>query len=407
LAVAPNGSFVVVWQGPGDGSGGGIFGQRYSSKGKPIGGEFQVNTYTTNTQRGASIAMAPNGGFVVAWTGYGDGGIGSYYTYGGYTYPLGGYGIFARRFAADGTPLGDDFQVNSYTTYYQAGPTVAVDPSGDFVVAWTSGYNGPYGQDPNSQDGSAQGVFGRRFAADGTPLGDDFQVNTFTQDQQFANSVASAANGDFVVVWTSYGYDVAGQDGSFGGVFGQRFDKDGTPLESEFQINTYTSGNQSGARVASRPSGDFVVLWAGGGSQDGDRVGIFGQRFNAYGAPQGGEFQANAYTTGNQSGPAVAIDRSGDFVVTWTSTPVPASGPAQDGSFSGVFGRRFNARGTPTSRDFQVNAYTTGNQSNASVAARPNGDFVVVWRSVNAPGVPTSQAQDGFGSGIFARRYQR
>jgi len=411
VAVAPNGSFVVVWNGPGDGSGSGIFGQRYSSKGTPIGGEFQVNTYTTKSQRGASIAMAPNGGFVVAWTGYGDGGTGSYYTYGGYTYAVGGYGIFARRFAANGKPLGSDFQVNTYTTYYQAGPTVAVDSSGDFVVAWTSGYYGPYGQDPNSQDGSAQGVFGRRFAADGTPLGSDFQVNTFTLDPQLAHSVASAANGDFVVVWTSNGYGIAGQDGSYGGVFGQRFDKAGTPVDGEFQINTYTSGNQTQARVASRPNGDFVVVWWGGYFQDGNYRGIFGQQFDAQGAPKGGEFQANVYTTGQQQSPAVALDRNGDFVVTWTSAPAPASATSQDGNFAGVFGRRFKASGKAAGGEFQVNTYTTENQQNSSVAARPNGDFVVVWQSRQRggvqPPVPPSQAQDGDNGGIFARRYRR
>ena len=53
---------------------------------------------------------------------------------------------------------------------------------------------------------------------------------------------------------------------------------------------------------------------------------------------QGGEFQVNTYTTGNQSYPAVAMDADGDFVVAWTE-------PGQDGSGYGVFARRFTARG--------------------------------------------------------------
>ena len=36
-------------------------------------------------------------------------------------------------------------------------------------------------------------------------------------------------------------------------------------------------------------------------------------------ARRGGEFQVNTYTTGDQEGPALALDAAGDFVVTWVS----------------------------------------------------------------------------------------
>ena len=50
--------------------------------------------------------------------------------------------------------------------------------------------------------------------------------------------------------------------------------------------------------------------------------------------PVGSEFQVNTYTTSGQSGPAMATDADGDFVVVWRSEN-------QDGSSYGVFGRRF------------------------------------------------------------------
>jgi len=52
----------------------------------------------------------------------------------------------------------------------------------------------------------------------GMPLGPEFLVNTFTTDNQYVPAVAADAAGNFVVVWQSYG-----QDGSFAGVFGQRY----------------------------------------------------------------------------------------------------------------------------------------------------------------------------------------
>ena len=105
-------------------------------------------------------------------------------------------------------PAGSEFQVNSYTTDYQRSPSVALDANGNFVVAWQS-----YGQ-----DGSSYGVFGQRFNATGVPQGSEFQVNSYTTSAQRGPCVASAANGNFVVVW-----DSNGQDGSDFVVFGQRY----------------------------------------------------------------------------------------------------------------------------------------------------------------------------------------
>ena len=90
-------------------------------------------------------------------------------------------------------------------------------------------------------------------------------------------------------------------------------------------------------------------------ARTGAATGVFGQRFNASGLPQGSEFQVNSYTTGYQSDPAVASDANGNFVVVWRSY-------GQDGSGDGVFGQRFNASGVPQGSEFQVNSYTTGDQ---------------------------------------------
>ena len=43
-----------------------------------------------------------------------------------------------RRLSADGMLVGQDFQVNSYTTSQQSRPKVATTAQGDFVVVWDS-----------------------------------------------------------------------------------------------------------------------------------------------------------------------------------------------------------------------------------------------------------------------------
>src|SRR6185295_5092244 len=125
-----------------------------------------------------------------------------------------------------------------------------------------------------------------------------------------------------------------------GGIFGRRFNAAGVPQGAEFRVNSYTTSTQYRPAVASSPEGDFVVVWASFGYQDGSLWGVFGQRFNAAGVPQGAEFQINSYTTGLQLRPAVASDATGNFVAVWSSL-------GEDGSSFGVFGQRFNASGAP------------------------------------------------------------
>ena len=70
--------------------------------------------------------MDTDGDFVVAWDSDEQEGAGY------------GAGVYAQRYDGDGTPAGDEFHVNTYTTEEQERPSVAMDASGDFVVAWRS-----------------------------------------------------------------------------------------------------------------------------------------------------------------------------------------------------------------------------------------------------------------------------
>jgi hypothetical protein len=360
VAMDAAGNFVVLWRSTSqDGSLLGVFGQRYDAAGVPLGGEFQVNTYTTERQNRPAVAMGPQGDFVVVWnSGTQDGA---------------GYGVFGQRYDAAGVPVGGEFQVNTYTTNDQSRPRVAIDATGNFVVVWRS----------YTQDGSNYGIFAQRYDAAGTLRGTEFQVNTYTTGSQDLPAVAGDPQGNFVVVWQS-NY----QDGDKGGIFGQRHDAAGAPVGGEFQVNTYTTESQSNPAVAMDAVGNFVVVWRSY-TQDGSSAGVFGQRFDSTGARQGAEFQVNTYATGSQEIPAVAMDRSGSFVVVWESN-------TQDGNNDGIFGQRYDAVGLRRGSEFQVNTYTTLRQYEAAVAADPHGNFVVIW---------TSATQDGSVDGIFGQRY--
>ena len=314
----------------------------------PTGPQFRVNTYTTGTQRAASTAFGAPGTFVVVWQSGGQDGS--------------GYGIFGQRVGNAGGAMGSEFRVNSYTALAQSLPGVASDFNGNFVVVWQSG----------GQDGDQEGIFAQRYTNAGNPLGAEFRVNTYTTSGQALPAVGvrySAGNGDFVVVWTS-----AGQDGSGDGVFGQRYaGASGAPLGPEFQVNTYTTGSQRAASVVVDSNGGFLVVWEGQASTE-DGFGIFGQRYAVTGAPLGGEFRVNSYTTGHQRYPSLAADTfNGAFFVAWQSD-------GQDGSSLGVYAQRYSNAGVPLVSEFRVSTYTTNDQSAPEVWAG-GGAFVVTWQS--------------------------
>src|SRR4030095_6061477 len=75
------------------------------------------------------------------------------------------------------------------------------------------------------------------------PLGPEFQANTYTTSSQIQPAVGSDGLGNFVVVWASDGCD--GTDTDDWSVQGQRYDASGTPLGAQFQVNTFTTGFQT------------------------------------------------------------------------------------------------------------------------------------------------------------------
>jgi hypothetical protein len=298
------GSTVAVWQSrEQDGSGMGIFGQRYDPEGARLGGEFQVNSTTAGDQLSPEVAVTENGDFVSTWVGSSGDGSGS--------------GVFARRFAAGGDPIGSDFQVNTFTLANQFEVKISAVDNDETIIVWSS----------QEQDGSADGVFAQRYDSAGGRIGPEFAVNAYTFSAQRTADVAHSPLGGFIVTWTS-----AGQDGSGAGVFGRRFDPSAQAIGGEFQVNSYTVGSQLGSSVTVGPAGDFVVVWTSD-AQDGDCDGVFGQRFDSVGSRVGTEFQVNTHTLSCQFVGDLTAGNGG-FVVVWV-------GDYQDGPSSGVFGQRF------------------------------------------------------------------
>jgi hypothetical protein len=84
------------------------------------------------------------------------------------------------------------------------------------------------------------------------------------------------------------------------------------PAGSKFRVNTYTTGYQIHAAVASADNGDFVVVWMSQPTAGGPRY-IMGQRYDARGFPLGAEFRVNSGDHGLY--PDIAAGSAGDYVV--------------------------------------------------------------------------------------------
>ena len=205
----------------------------YAADGSAINGEFRINTVTTANQYDSDVTALTSGGFVVTWTSYLQDGS--------------GLGVFAQRYDSSGVTVGNEFQVNTTTVSNQKGPSVAALSDGGFVVAWESW----------QQDGSSYEIVTQRYDSAGNTVGTEILVNTTTTYQQTEPHVIGLDDGGFVVVWT----DSSGADAHSEGIFTQRFASDGTPVGGEELINSFTSNAQNRPEVAQLTDGSLAFTW--------------------------------------------------------------------------------------------------------------------------------------------------
>jgi hypothetical protein len=214
-----------------------------------------------------------------------------------------------------------------------------------------------------SYDSELSGIFARRYNAAGLAQGIEFQVNTRVSTSQLSPVVAMDADGDFVVAWMSYDPDSIQSPG----IYAQRYDSAGVPQGGEFRVNTTIAGTQASPSVAMDVDGDFVVSWQSE-TQDGSSYGVYAQRFNSLGVMLGGEFRVNTTTADSQRNPKVAMAAEGDFVIAWMSN-------LQDGSGFGAYAQRYDAAGVMQGAEFRVNTTTVDQQLETSVATDSDGDL--------------------------------
>lgn len=306
LAVGNQGTFVV-WQGGAQGFQR-IVGRVLRADGSPLTGDLAISTGGGEHQIDPSLTLLTDGTVLVAWASFRqDEGF--------------AYDAYARRFSADGTPLGDEFRLNASRGMGRRSPAVAALPEGGFLAAWVS--------ERQSGTRNATDAKGRVIAGAGAPR---FEVNVVTR----------------------------------------AFQSDGAAVGAESVVSE--EGIAAHPVLASLGGGRVLAAWTRRDPVSStSRLDIAARVVGPAGVPEGAEFLVNNTVFGDQYRPRLAVTARGVFAV-WSSM-------GQDGSWEGVFGRWINAAGEPVGDDILVNSQRGGAQIMPTVVADAAGDLLVAWSS--------------------------
>ena len=337
----------------------------------PVRADVLVNQYTDDTQEQPVVAVAEDGSFVVVWRT-------------NMLWPdpaTWGYGLRARMFNADGTPMAageqwvypalDDAGYTILTNERAYDPAVAIAPDGrTVVIAWRSHRPGTnrheifarrFAVDDGHFDPAATGIL---TALDADPLAvSGYPLDVADEDSYSRPCIAlDRITGNFMVVWPAefdpfYFQDIAGR------VYGL----DGTPLTDVFIVNDDTEATQSGPDIAVGPDGRFYVAWL---YSPNGRQTIWLRRFYSDGVPELPEFDVtDDNPTDYRGAPRLGVSGDDRVAVVY-----------RRGSTNKlILARFFEAASGLLENDWLLDQGVVAGVSQADLSVRDDGHVTIVW----------------------------
>lgn len=215
--------------------------------------------------------------------------------------------------------------------------------------------------------GDSDGIFYRRYAPSGNFIDDVDASEVLLVDGGGVSSIQSKpslgmdrSTGDFVVSWTDE------RNGDKDIYFTKVQMSTGSSL-SNLQVMELDGFNQFDSSVAVNSSGNFVITWVDDTNGTND---IYARKFNNLGNFIGPAFKVNTIDSASQEKPSVDIDSSGNFVITW----VDNSGTDPD-----IKAQMFNNTGTKIGDEIFVSDFSSGNQLNPKVKIEEDKSFTIMW----------------------------
>lgn len=348
----------------------------FDADGTPRGDNFPVSDVLSSSS--GDVDISDNGEIAACWLHSG---------------PDDELGVYARRFAADGSPLGGEVFVGGpeqplVGTVSRGGCAIAMDAQGNFVVAWSEGHQRHFGSDAACQWGAGLCVYFddykvrfRRYTDGGTKA---LSPRTLARAAEYFVSffvgisggsdirdvdVDMAPDGTFVVAW-----NIHGSDGIhlLSGTYAQRFSAGGLPGVRHL-VALENRSDYSEPSVSIDAAGGFVVAYTLHGSSDPDDLSrtIFARLYPAHGFGMPA-FQVNDPELIQSMTSHTAMDAAGNFVVGWRSY-------SPDDSVSTGYAQRYAAGGGALG----INSVADAGASDAWVAMAGNGDFMIAWNDRN------------------------
>ncbi|MCR6476794.1 PPC domain-containing protein [Variovorax sp. ZS18.2.2] len=235
IAMEPGGKSVIIWSAsPDDNYTWNIYARAYDANLNPTG-FTRVNQRIHEGEPGPNSAIAENGDFVVSWTAS-EGVVGG---------PQSST-LAARQFRSDGTPITNELRVDPPQPQFGSNPLLAMDPVGNFAVAWTS-----------TSAGTGWDAMVRTFKMDTRP------PITQLLNRQPAQGLAGDTDS-----WSYYRLTVppgAGQlnidmTGPVGGGDGDMYVRfGGLPSLTAWDQRPYVNGSNESIGISNPPPGDVYI----------------------------------------------------------------------------------------------------------------------------------------------------
>lgn len=335
IGVAADGSYVVVWTGHSGNSTADVdaYFQRFDASGNSVGNAVRVNETIAGEQDDVSVAVRPDGSFVVVWEGdeiVSGGGV---------------HDTYMRLYDANGNAITGEIIVNDDRSGHEGEPTIAMNDSGQFVVAWRL--------HPSQ-------IYAQTFDADGNPISSNFLVNGGSSNGRVA-SVGIDGAGNSVIAWSHPGT----------GVSYARFDVNGNQLTTEVLLPALPGGDDGEEVSVDVREDGFVAMTVGGGNPDssgGQLVRILDSNLNLV---------ASRFFAGEYGGTTVLFSDDDRLVLVSEGEGVNDATTDDDGIVAKVL--RLDGSDIEVEDEFLVNSTSAGGQIYPSVAGLDADNFAVVW----------------------------
>ncbi|MGB9721434.1 MAG: hypothetical protein ACPL28_08165 [bacterium] len=320
-------SWMASVQGQGD-----INCQIFDSTLTPITGIIKIDNTDIDSARYQSIAISDSVWFVV----FQDDVVS---------------GVYLQRIKTNGELIGNNIQINEQPGKRSYLPKIDVTKS-CFIITWS-----------RNLVGLICDIMCQKVSFDGALIGNNYVISDDKGgDPQILSNVAVDNNCDFFVVWTDYRrypdfYYMPN-------CYGRRYDSQGNPYGDEFRINTYANADNATIGINSNV---YVIVWAR--TQVDSNHQIYGQRFDLNGNPIGTNYQISLSSGTNElSFPRITTLSNNYFVVIWKE---------KISTIDKIYGRILDPMGMPTGIQFNPYFDSSGYNTGWSVVDEGNGKFIV------------------------------